>query len=222
MDLWRTQARIACMSRPRWLLLVTAVAVSAALLPAASAQAAIGVESVSRSAGTPGTSITLDVGCGFCFPPCVGPPGHRHPAGHRRGACMLGSKAQPPKAFPISLVPVDRAPKPHRCGRKAVCPPSVASGPPTGPPYALLGRAMPPRRGSPHYYLRFRIPELAPGVYAYVIYCGVCLPGKRGALITYPTAPEWRLRIWATNPAATIDDWLSGLMRAFEPTTFGL
>jgi hypothetical protein len=177
--------------------LTACIAAAALLLGSPSAEADVGIESVSRSAGAPGEEITLALGCGFCFPPCHGAPGHRN------GPCMLGAKGRrPPAAFPISLVPVGQVPDPSRCDRDGSClPPTL--GPPALPPFVLLGRATPaarrdgapPAHNVPRYRLRFRIPEVKPGAYAYVIYCGVCFPGRRGSLIYSPASPDWRLRV---------------------------
>lgn len=74
--------------------LVAAAILSLAL--AASAGGAVGVEKISHRGGPPGRSVTLTIGCGFCFPPCVGPKGERHPKGFDHGPCMLGTKKDPP------------------------------------------------------------------------------------------------------------------------------
>lgn len=181
------------------LLLAIALLVSIATLATtpASAEAAVGVERVSRHAGMPGEEVELTLGCGFCFPPCKGEPGHRN------GPCMLGTKgAQPPASFPISLVPIEEAPKPHRCGPRALCSPH-ALGPPSRAPYTFLGEATPPAEGTeqpgarqvPRYTLDFEIPDLRPGVYAFVIFCDVCMEGKAGSLIASPGTRNWRLRV---------------------------
>lgn len=110
---------------------------------------------------------------------------------------MLGTKAQPLRAFPLSLVPIGKAPEPHRCGPNALCSPQAAA-PPAHGPYRYLGAATAePRQGSevPRYSLEFRIPDLAPGLYAYVIYCGVCNRGAGGSLIAVPHSRLWALRI---------------------------
>jgi len=185
--------------RPRSLLLAIALLAAAALSVPGSAGAAVGVEKVSRVAGSAGDAITLTLGCGFCFPPCHGAPGHREPL-----PCMLGTKRQPPTAFPISLVPIEKAPLPHRCGPNAVCSPGAA-GAPRQAPFTYLGRATPAnaegdtqepgRSNVPRYRLDFTIPDLPPGTYTYVIFCDVCQAGKSGSLIASPNARPWRLRI---------------------------
>ena len=42
-------------------------------------------------------------------------------------------------------------------------------------------------RELPRYRLRFRIPSVEPGAYAFVIYCGDCYRGTRGSLIVDAT-----------------------------------
>lgn len=184
-------------------------AVTTLALLSASVQAAVGVSAVSRDTGAPGAEVKLTLECGFCFPPCRGPKGERHPAGFDRGPCMLGTHgAQPPSSFGISLVSIDDAPEPHHCGPKAVCPPQ-ASAPPRKAPFRYLGQAIPPPQGNnpehgdaPRYLLDYKIPKLAPGLYAYVIFCDTCLKGKRGSLIASLGERLWRLRVSAPRPSA--------------------
>jgi hypothetical protein len=177
-----------------------------ALLSAAPANPAVGVEKTSRLAGVPGAKVDLTLACGFCFPPCTGPPGHREPS-----PCMLGTHhAQPPESFAISLVPIAKAPKPHWCGPNALCSPTP-KGAPRHAPYTYLGQATPPADGEgpsdgkniPRYLLDFAIPDLAPGVYTYVIFCDACARGERGSLIASPSSRLWRLRV-VSSPRATI------------------
>jgi hypothetical protein len=185
----------------------TALAVFSALA-AAGASAAVGVQGVSRHGGEPGTEVTLTLGCGFCYPPCKGPKGDRHPEGFDRGPCMLGTKAEPPASFGVSLVPRSEAPEPHPCGPRAVCSPETPA-PPRRDPYTLLGLAVPPPGGNnpehgdlPRYLLRFTIPELREGAYAYVIWCDACLGGKRGSLLSDPASRLWRLAVRRPGDAA--------------------
>lgn len=217
MDLKATLARTTSMISLRRLplaLLTAGLLVSIALLGARPADAAVGVEKTSRSAGAPGAKVDLTLACGFCFPPCTGPPGHREPS-----PCMLGTHhAQPPESFAISLVPIDKAPKPHWCGSNALCSPTPR-GAPRKAPYNYLGRATPPadddrsseEKNIPRYLLDFAIPDLRPGVYTYVIFCEVCADGERGSLIANPNAHLWRLRVLPGHPKATIGRPSSGL-----------
>ncbi|HEX7293957.1 MAG TPA: hypothetical protein VF259_05390 [Solirubrobacterales bacterium] len=178
-----------------------ALLVAAGLLVPAAAQADVGVERVSRLAGVPGEPVELTIGCGFCFPPCEGPESVGN------GVCMPGVKPPPP-SFPVSLVPVERVPKPRRCGPRRICTPET-SAPPERAPFTLLGWAKPappaddrwPLGGfghgtiePPRYALDFEIPDLRPGVYSYVIYCAVCQRGEGGSLIAFPER-RWRLRV---------------------------
>lgn len=185
---------------------VAALAACAALLLAlalgtGSASAAVGVEEVSRHGGRRGDEVKLTLGCGFCFPPCEGPKGHRHPEGFDRGPCMLDTKKKPPASFGISLVPRSEAPEPHECGPRALCSPTPLA-PPRRAPFTFLGNAVPPPGGNdpehgdvPRYVLEFEIPRLRPGAYAYVIWCDACAKGRRGSLIASPGSRLWRLTL---------------------------
>ncbi len=182
-------------------LIVAALAGALLALTAASAHAAVGVEKVSRRGGEPGKPVTLTLGCGFCFPPCVGPRGERRPKGFEHGPCMLGTKQDPPASFGISIVPRSRAPQLYQCGANALCSPSTVA-PPRRAPFTFLGHAVPPAAGNnpesgdpPRYLLDFAIPDLRPGAYAYEIWCDVCAEGKRGALISAPESRLWRLTV---------------------------
>lgn len=171
-----------------------------AALSAAGASAAVGVEKASRHGGARGDEVKLTLGCGFCFPPCKGPKGERHPEGFDHGPCMLGTKRKPPRSFGVSLVAADEAPEPHRCGPNALCAPATKA-PPRRAPYTYLGSAVPPPGGNnpehgdpPRYLLDFAIPKLAPGDYVYVVWCDACARGGRGSLITAPER-RWHLRV---------------------------
>lgn len=194
---------------------VAFLAVSAAVailcaLAASSASAAVGIEKVSPHGGEPGDEVTLTLSCGFCFPPCKGPKGHRHPDGFDHGPCMLGTKAEPPRSFGISLVPLSKAPEPRKCGRRAVCSPDT-SAPPRRDPYTFLGLAVPPPGGNnpehgdlPRYLLHLSIPSLRSGAYAYVIWCDACLEGKRGSLLALPASRLWLLAVrWPGRATAS-------------------
>lgn len=171
------------------------------LLIADAARADVGLERADRHAGRPGAEVRLTVACGFCYPPCRGPKGERHPEGFERGICMLGTKRRPPASFGISLLPRERAERLLAC--------AIAGGDcptPTRPPrrggYRYLGEAEPPPGGNnpesgdlPRYLLSFRIPPLPPGDYSYVIWCGACIDGPAGSLVVNPMAPLWRLAV---------------------------
>jgi hypothetical protein len=187
--------------------LVLGMLLSVALLAAASAIGAVGVEKTSRSAAAPGDRVTVTLACGFCFPPCKGPKGERHPEGFEHGPCMLDTKAEPPASFGVSLVPLAKAPEPKPCGPCALCSPQ-AQAPPRRAPFSFLGLATPPPGGNnpehgdpPRYPLDFEVPELRPGRYAYVVYCDVCLKGKGGSLIASPGTELWQLRVRQPAPA---------------------
>ncbi|HVY95485.1 MAG TPA: hypothetical protein VHA54_00865 [Solirubrobacterales bacterium] len=172
-----------------------------AALAASTAAAAVGVEGASRRGGSPGEEVRLTLGCGFCFPPCVGPKGERHPEGFDHGPCMLGTHRPPPRSFGVSLVPLAKAPRPHPCGPNALCEP-VYPGPPRRQPFTYLGLAVPPPGGNnpehgdpPRYRLSFAIPDLPPGPYAYAIWCDSCQPGAGGSLISVPASRRWRLTV---------------------------
>ncbi len=182
---------------------VSLLLAAAALSVPAPAGADVGVEEASRSAGVPGDPVELTIGCGFCFPPCEGPQGDRS------GVCMPGVELPPP-SFPVSLVPIAKVPRPHRCGPRRLCTPQ-ASGPPRRAPFTLLGWAKPAQAEAsgggyfgggfghgpvepPRYVLDFQIPDLRPGIYSYVIYCAVCQRGQGGSLIAFPER-RWRLRV---------------------------
>lgn len=168
-------------------LLATTLLTTALLLQTTPARADIGIETTSRSAGAAGDSVTVIVGCGACL--AIGAP-------------------RSPGSFPVSLVPLKKAPKPHRCGPRTLCSPETLR-PPRRSPYSLLGRAV-PQDGSrdsdgkvSRYRLRFEVPDLRPGVYTYVVFCDMCADGEAGSLIVSPTLREARLRVRQPNPEAS-------------------
>ena len=137
------------------------------LLTASPADGDVGVLEVRPTVGAPGQSVEVDAACG-------GPCGPR---------------------LPVSLVPVARAPTPEECrAGKAVCS-AEAAKPPREPPYVFLGSAKqdPASSAVAHYRLRFRVPRIAPGVYAFVI-CN-CPPGGRGTLVVDTIQPRNLLRV---------------------------
>jgi LPXTG-motif cell wall-anchored protein len=155
------------------------IAGSALLLTASPADGDVGVGSVRPTVGAPGQSVELDAGCGG---PRCGPQ------------------------LPISLVPLARAPTPQPChAGKTVCSPEAAE-PPRQPPYVFLGWAKQDSASSADvfYRLRFRVPEVAPGVYAFVIFCGGCAAGRRGTLVVTTSQPGKLLRVRSEqNPVAS-------------------
>jgi hypothetical protein len=164
---------------PRSLAPLALGALAVLLMLAAPARADVGVERVSRHAGEPGASVTLTLGCGFCFPPCVGPKGERHPKGFDHGPCMLGTKRDPPASFGVYLVPRSRGQQPTHLG--LAVPPPGGNDPESGDP--------------PRYLLHFAIPNLPPGLYTYEIWCGACVDGKRGTMIPAPSSRLWQLTV---------------------------
>ena len=146
------------------------VALLLALLAVAPAKGDVGVAGVTPRVGEPGEAIEVSIGCGWC------------------AGSSIGGRRRPPAAFPVSLVPAARAPKPHPCmGGKALCGP-FAAGPPRHRPFAYLGKANaqfdldhpPYDPRAANYRLRFRIPRLRPGPYAFVTY--LSFSGGRGGL----------------------------------------
>jgi hypothetical protein len=178
---------------PRRALRAIPVGAAILLFAAAGARADIGFESASRAAAAPGDPVRVTVGCGFCLPHCVGEPGERHPPGRGDGACMLGHRSGPPASFPVWLTASDTPLEPHRCGPRMLCPPESAR-PPRLPSFVHLGRAA--HRGeSPHYDLRFRVPDVPAGAYKYVLYCDTCVDGPRGNLLESSHLAAGRLRV---------------------------
>jgi hypothetical protein len=154
-----------------------------------SAGADIGFTGASRTAASPGDTVRVTIGCGFCLPRCVGRPGHRHPPGRVDGTCILGGpRARPPAGFPVWLTPLGRSLGPYppaSCKPGQRCPP--AQRPPRLPSFTYLGRAErtlgDDRVDEPLYVLRFQVPEVAPGRYKYVLYCDSCVGGPLGVRI---------------------------------------
>jgi hypothetical protein len=164
------------------------------------AQGDVGFEGASRAAGAPGKRVALTIGCGFCFPPCTGEPGHRHPPADMHGACMLGDHGGPPASFAVWLTPVSHSLDRYTCdpgedppGKHPRGPCRSGSRAPHLPSFTYLGLAMPVRGpdeiadGSrhrvPRYRLIFGVPELSPGRYRYVLFCDACVEGPRGSLV---------------------------------------
>jgi LPXTG-motif cell wall-anchored protein len=150
---------------------------SALLLTASPAHGDVGVVGVRPTVGAAGQPVEVDAGCG--------------------GRC--GPR------LPISLVPLARAPTPQPCrAGKAECSP-MAAEPPRQPPYVFLGWAKQDSASSAvaYYRLRFRVPTVTPGVYAFVICLG-CAPGRRGTLVVDTSQPGNLLRVRSEqNPVAS-------------------
>ena len=149
------------------------------LVPASTASADIGVVGLNPHFARPGERVDLTVGCGAC------------PAD---------------TSFPISLVPVEKSPRPHPCGENAVCYPT-ALRPPGEPPFVFLGttsggRALLPTVDPPGSKsdLRFAVPKIDAGRYAFVVFCADCVRGPRGSLLAN-TTPGNLLRILPSDAA---------------------
>lgn len=153
------------------------------LFVAAPAAADVGVVAVSPTVATPGQPIVLRVGCGFC---------------------------SRPTSFPISLVPVAQAPRPHACrialGKakahkvNALCAPRAES-PPHRRPFVYLGRtrggrALLPGADPPgsESRIRFQVPNVQPGRYAFVIFVPGHSRAARGMLIAETTRKLLRVQ----------------------------
>jgi hypothetical protein len=174
------------------------------------AQADVGFESSSRKAAAPGDRVDLTIGCGFCFPPCVGEPGHRHPPGDPTGGCMP-RKGRPPASFSVWLTPVNHSLDPYVCGPgeypedDPAGPCRSGSRPPRLPSFIYLGRAVPPRGSDkpadrprhyfPRYRLIFAVPEVRPGRYKYVLFCDTCVDGPRGSIVDDRAGAAGPLRV---------------------------
>ena len=180
--------------RVRHCLLAAGVLVTVLLLAPKPAKADVGIESIKPSVGSPGDTVEVTVGCGFCFPPCSETPRGA------KGTCMPSRHARPPEkySFPIFLVPIEHRLAPHPCRGDALCAPTSV-GRPRGWPFIYLGRALPAfgcgdleRTGAiPRYRLSFAIPAVKPGLYHLVIYSGP--KSQRGSLIA--DAGRWRVRV---------------------------
>jgi hypothetical protein len=124
----------------------------------APATADIGVVDSDPLSSPPGQRAALTIGCGGC--PAEG------------------------LALPVALVPAGRTGA-HPC-RGTSCA-HASAAPPADPPYLPIGVARPGRRPDLSR-LRFTVPEAEPGLYAYVAWCGPCLPGQPGSLIGAPSS----------------------------------
>ena len=149
------------------------------------ASADIGVHSVDRTAGVAGDQVDLLAYCGGCLPRRI--------------------------RLPILLLPAGDSPDRDPC-RGTSCA-TRAPVPPTSAPYVPLGTAVPLNGGAPLASrlgieipdsvirhgraavrmsvasinrLRFRIPDVEPGLYTYVIFCCGLSPPAGGDLIGHP------------------------------------
>ena len=125
--------------------------------------------------------------------PKVARPGERVDLRIACGACPADA------TFPISLVPVAKAPKPYPCRDNTLCI-RTAAAPPRQRPFLFLGSTSGARARAPAVQppgsdsqLGFDAPMIEPGVYAFVIFA-VSRRGTRGSLIA-DTGPGDLLRI---------------------------
>jgi hypothetical protein len=177
---------LTCCSRPLPAAMVVAsVLVAGMLVGVQPASSEIGIESVNRTSGAAGDEVDLVLYCGGCLPRTV--------------------------RLPISLLPAGDSPgrQPCRgtsCARRAPAPPGSAPYVPLGTAVSLAGGPRLARRlgleipdavrrhgaGAIRRYvasanrLRFRIPNVEPGLYTYVIHCEGCVAGRGGSLIGHP------------------------------------
>ena len=156
---------------------------SALLIAASTATADTAVVGLSPKVARPGDQVDLRIGCGAC------------PAD---------------ATFPISLVPLAKAPLPNPCDN-AVCAPTAPT-PPRQRPFVFLGSTSGARQLAPNVQppgsdsrLRFPVPKIEPGTYAFVIFA-VSRRGPPGSLIA-DTGPGDLLRILPSEtPAASAGD----------------
>jgi hypothetical protein len=57
---------------------------------------------------------------------------------------------------------------------------------------------------APRYLLDFKVPNLTPGLYAYVIYCDACLKGRRGSPTPSPGERPWEAASKRSRPSARV------------------
>jgi hypothetical protein len=157
--------------------LVAGLSALAMLIAAGPAEGDIGVTRVRPNAAGPGQVVELGTGCGGIH--CPG-------------------------RFPVSLVPSVQVPRDRPCRENALCSPVVPE-PPRKRPFVFLGWAKETDSTSygRRYELRFHVPRVRPGVYAFVIYGAVRGPSPGGILIT-GTRPWQSLRVGReTNPGSS-------------------
>jgi len=208
-DLWREARRIWSVKT-----LVAAFAALTLLFAiAAPAQADVGFVSSSRKAAAPGDRVDLTIGCGFCFPPCVGALGHRHPPGDSNGGCMP-RKGRPPASFSVWLTPQKHSLDRYTCDSGEYRGPCQSgSRPPRLPSFIFLGRATPDGvvekpHDFPSYRLAVDVPDVPPGLYKYVAFCDACYDGPQGSLIDDRTNAAGPLRVLPPIAAASfLSQW---------------
>ena len=151
---------------------IPAIIVAAGLASAVStAPADTGIVGLSPKVARPGDQVKLRIVCGYC-----------------------GADA----TFPISLVPVAKA---HSLIADAMASaPRTAAAPPRQRPFLFLGNTSGARARAPAVqppgsdsHLRFTVPRIEPGAYAFVIFA-VSRRGPPGILIT-DTRPGRLLRV---------------------------
>jgi hypothetical protein len=144
---------------------------SAVLVAPTTARADIGITGQSPRSATSGQSVKVEIGCGW---PKGCPPG-----------------------IPVSLIAAGKVPAPRPCGdlerkglvpdlpKNAFCSP-MTRRPPRRRPYVFLGRATKAERTTymQSYELRFQVPHLKPGSYAFVAYVPFRHPRGWGSLIS--------------------------------------
>lgn len=143
----------------------------AALLAPAAAYADIGVDHVSPTtarAGHTTATVTLYTGnipLGTSVPVSLVPAAHA--PGHRPVDIRMGGA--PPGSHKRVIGVGDQ----------------VALHPPSRPPYTLLGSAIVRADANGHGVasLRFTVPRLRRGAYAFVAFCAGCVTGRQGSLI---------------------------------------
>jgi hypothetical protein len=114
--------------------------------------------------------------------------------------------------MPLYLVPRDKVPRFRR-----------SVGAPRGEPYTFVGLLDFRERRTVR--MRFRVSRVAPGLYAFVIYCDPCARGKRGSLITTARV-SLRIRggaLASTAPAVPTENVTLTVGRIFDqPKVFRL
>jgi hypothetical protein len=108
-----------------------------------------------------------------------------------RVVVRAGSGLRMWERLPVYLVRLEQMPRPAPCGAQAICEPRL-SRPPHGPRYVRVATLS--FRHARSTTLSFRVPGLAAGRYALVVYCGPCYRGAGGSLITSTRVKKLGLR----------------------------